>query len=156
MAVSEQQLIAARRKYKNRKKTIRQSYQSGAIDAAERQRRQDEAAIDYYTSTGRQPSWHHLEQKERAAKAGSYLASSQPKAKAAKTAVQQGTCNEECVGATGLICRCGCKGVNHGAANGIEPWMVSVEGMTISERIDAGLLDARDVAEQRLKEAGMR
>ena len=156
MAVSAEKIAACRRRYKNRKKTIRRSYQSGAIDSAERQRRLDEAWLDYCLAIGKKPKWYHIEQRDRVVKAADYLAGDDVKARSAKTAIQQGDCNEECVGARGLYCRCGCKGVNHGAAYGTEPWMVSVVGMTISERIDAGVLDAYEIAQRRLKAAGFR
>ena len=154
--LSVEELSKARSRYKNRKKTIRRSYQSGAIDAEERQRRTDAARDAYYLAIGQEPSWHVRERQKSLAEAREFLRGSAPSAKTAMALVQQGDCNEECVAARGLYCTCGCLGVNHGAANGTQPHQVMVKGMTISERIDAGVLDAYEVAQHRLAAAGMR
>ena len=155
MAATPEQIQAARKRYKNRKKTIRVSYQVGAIDAVERQQRLDEAWQAFCQTAGQQ-HWKKEEQRQRAAVATNYLLAGSTEAKSAKSAIQQGSCNEECVGARSYFCRCACKGVNHGAAYGTEPHQVKVKGMTIAERIKAGVLDPDAVAQSRLAAAGLR
>lgn len=121
--------------YKNRKKTIRQRFQEGLISLAEKERLYDEARERYFAG---EPSEHQARWLERRLETARWLRGNDiPDAQS----VRSGNCNEECIGAKYYNCSCDCKGVNHGAANGREPYMINVHGMTLAERIAEDLLD---------------
>ena len=138
-------VAAAWRKYKNRKKTLRQKYRGRELTPSQqaiRERELDEARDAYMAALppdeaarfAAQTAWR----KEAKQRGDAYLAEGGNIGN--MEAIETGDCDAYCVGAKERQCDCACIGVNHGAANGIEPWQVTHQSFTLAERIAADLL----------------
>ena len=121
--------------YKNRKKELRRQVKAGRISREERIEKQREALQLYQKGDLSEQAkqailrgWYGQQYVE----SGGTLRD--------RSAYSSGECATECVGARGFSCGCPCCGVNHGAAHGTEPHQVKVRGMTIAERVEAGVL----------------
>lgn len=105
-------------RYKNRKKTIRQQFNAGRIDAKQRVELLAEAKRTYLSGQLSEAArkWQQAFEEGRR-----WLEENE----ALNRNVMSSGCNEECVSARGFICLCPCGGENHGAVHGTVPSQVT-------------------------------
>ena len=150
-----------RRRYKNRKKTLRLMHQAGKITAAERAHQQEKARLEFLESpmtvgagtveSVRGRLWwekmqaegtpEHMSAAVHAVLAGEF---DRPGG--------SGMCGaDSCAGAWGENCKCSCEGVFHGAANGGAGAVLNRDGDPIvvsDEEVDEAMGAARAAASE--------
>ena len=140
----------AKNTYKNKLKSLRQSYKAANLTDEEYEKKKAEAKAVY-----------------EAAKAGEYQTPIKVRQQAEAEAwlkdhtlpslerelvndVEFGNpggdnCDGSCVVAENRVCKCPCMGVNHGAATGMHPAAVQIPGTSLEERVELGLLDQSEL-----------
>ena len=127
------------KRYKNRKKQIRQDFQAGRISAEERSARLAEARSKHLCG-GFPPSAERRRQIAQANRAASWLSENGAAALPDPGSYTENDCDETCIGARAYACSCPCEGANHGAAWGTprgtpaQLWLAKLEEETARGR----------------------